>query len=82
MTDTIDSDEGHVMLAFLQDINCLDVLRPWTNGTNIFEVLKIARTEIRHSNMLAWLLDPNESHNLGTSFLYAFITDLSKPHSY
>lgn len=36
---------------------------------NIFDVLKIARTEIRHSNMLAWLLDPNEDHGLGSRVL-------------
>lgn len=36
---------------------------------NIFDVLKIARTEIRHSNVLAWLLDPNEDHGLGNRVL-------------
>ena len=29
---------------------------------NIFDALRIERMEIRHSNFLAWLLDPNESH--------------------
>ena len=28
---------------------------------NIFDALKIARVEIRHSNFLAWLIDPSES---------------------
>ena len=36
---------------------------------NIFEVLQVEKTEIRHSNILAWLLDPEESHGLGDSFL-------------
>lgn len=49
----------------LLDIQCLDALSPWTSGFNLFDVLKISRTEIRHSNMLAWLLDPNESHGMG-----------------
>ena len=35
----------------------------------IFEVLKMSRMEIRHSNMLAWLLDPNESHGFNSKFL-------------
>lgn len=70
------------LLNLMQDITCLDQLRPWTERINIFHVLKIARTEIRHSNMLAWLLDPNENHGLGSYFLQAFITDLSKSHSY
>jgi len=36
---------------------------------NIFRILKAEKNEIRHSNMLAWLLDPQESHGLGDRFL-------------
>ena len=36
---------------------------------NIFEILQVEKTEIRHSNILAWLLDPEESHGLGDGFL-------------
>ena len=54
---------------FLMDISCLDELSRWANPTNIFNVLKLVRTEIRHSNMLAWLLDANESHGLGDLFI-------------
>ncbi len=36
---------------------------------NPFKVLKLESHEIRHSNVLAWLFNPNESHNLGTKFL-------------
>lgn len=32
---------------------------------NIFDVLGIARNEIRHSNYLGWLLTPVESHGQG-----------------
>lgn len=54
---------------FLLDISCLDELLPWTGKFNLFDVLKISRTEIRHSNMLGWLLNPNENHGLGDAFL-------------
>lgn len=54
---------------FLSDINCLKKLTPWLDTFNIFDVLKISRTEIRHSNMLAWLLNPRGNHGLGDSFL-------------
>lgn len=54
---------------FLLDIKCLDELLPWTEKFNMFDVLKISRTEIRHSNMLGWLLDANENHGLGDDFL-------------
>jgi len=43
---------------------------------NIFDALSIVNVEIRHSNFLAWLLDPNESHNQGGLFLQAFLMDL------
>ena len=32
---------------------------------NIFQILRISKNEIRHSNFLSWLLDPNQSHKLG-----------------
>lgn len=43
---------------------------------NIFDALGIARVEIRHSNFLAWLLDPAESHGQGALFLKAILMDL------
>lgn len=45
---------------------------------NIFDALGIARAEIRHSNFLAWLLDPSESHGQGPLFLRAILMDLLK----
>jgi len=44
---------------------------------NIFRILKISKAEIRHSNFLAWLLNPNESHNLRDTFLKHFLLDIS-----
>lgn len=61
---------------FLLDIGCLDELLPWTGKFNLFDVLKISRTEIRHSNMLAWLLNPNENHGLGDAFLKGILQRL------
>ena len=54
---------------FLLDIDCLDNLDRWANRLNNFDVLSITGNEIRHSNFLAWLLDPNETHGLGEYFL-------------
>jgi hypothetical protein len=45
---------------------------------NIFDALGIARAEIRHSNFLAFILDPAESHGQGQLFLKAVLTDLLK----
>lgn len=43
---------------------------------NVFDALGIVNAEIRHSNFLAWLLDPGESHGLGGLFLNAVLMDL------
>ena len=43
--------------------------------SNIFEILKIKNMEIRHSNFLSWLLDPEESHNLKNEFLKGFVQE-------
>ena len=65
--------DEEVLQNFLLDIDCLDELIPWTKRFNLFDVLKISRTEIRHSNILGWLLTPNENHGLGDAFLRAII---------
>ena len=36
---------------------------------NVFKALRIGDFEIRHSNMLAWLMDPHETHGLDGRFL-------------
>lgn len=43
---------------------------------NPFKVLKVDRFEIRHSNFLGWLLDPNENHQLGDFFVKKFLSRL------
>ena len=51
-------------------MNCpeLTELEALLSRFNIFRVLRAAHHEIRHSNMLAWLLTPDESHGLGDRF--------------
>ena len=70
--NNIQSNE-HALKSLLLDISCLDKLNPWTSKVNLFEVLKISRTEIRHSNILAWLLDANENHGLNDLFIRGVI---------
>ena len=43
------------------------------HNPNIFQVLKIATKEGRHSNFIAWILDPGGNHNLGNLFLKRFL---------
>ncbi len=48
-------------------------------GINFFRVLAVDGYEIRHSNFLAWLLDPIESHKLGTLFLSDLLASIGCP---
>ena len=51
----------------IKDIN-FDRLDLELKNPNIFQILKISNTEIRHSNFLSWLLDPSQSHKIGDIF--------------
>ena len=59
---------------FIIDNLLLEKLESKLNEFNIFEILGIVETEIRHSNFLAWLLDPHENHGLGAYFLRKFLS--------
>ncbi len=73
----ITKDKKEYLLKLLQDTDSFNKLSKWTNSLNIFDVLKISKRETQHSNMLGWLFDPNGSHGLGDSFLYALLVRLS-----
>lgn len=49
---------------FLADNPELEQLSDMLSTFNVFRALKIEHAEIPHSNTLAWLLDPEESHGL------------------
>ena len=46
------------------------------NEFNPFKILRVAKYEIRHSNVLAWLFDPSENHRLGSFFLRNVLMNL------
>ena len=45
---------------------------------NTFDVLEYADYEIRHSNVLAWLLRPGDTHGIGARFLKSFVDQIDK----
>ena len=55
--------------TFLKDIDILEGLNNLETEDNLFDILKISEAEIRHSNVLAWLLDPQKSKEVGKFFL-------------
>jgi hypothetical protein len=54
--------------ALVVDNPELEELEERLGRFNIFEALGIARHELRHSDFLAFLLDPNQNHGLGDEF--------------
>lgn len=81
MTENTKSKEKELE-NFLLHIDCLNALNPWLDNFNIFDVLKLSRTEIRHSNMISWLLNPHENHGLGDSFIRALIRIIIRNGAY
>ncbi len=60
----------------------IKIVRPLVNAGydkyNVFDILNISRQELRHSDFLAFLLDPNKSGYVGQQFLRNFLIFLSK----
>lgn len=54
----------------------LENLNAHLSRFNIFQILRIEQAEIRHSNVLAWLLNPLENHGLGDSFIRRFLSTI------
>ncbi|WP_411842814.1 PD-(D/E)XK nuclease family protein [Salinicoccus sp. HZC-1] len=61
--------DRQALQEFLMDIEILDKLEEHESGFNAFEVLGIIHKEIRHSNVLGWLLNPAEYHNFDDRFI-------------
>src|SRR2546429_9373778 len=71
-------EETAALERFVVDNDDLLALESLIGKFNVFDALDIARTEIRHSNFLAFILDPGESHGQGQLFLRALLMDLLK----
>ncbi len=56
----------------------LQAIEAYLNRFNPIRVMRMERMEIRHSAILAWLLDPLESHGLGDAFLRTFLGEALK----
>jgi hypothetical protein len=51
----------------------LETLEALLGQFNIFDAIGVARQELRHSDFLAFLLDPRQNHGLGDAFLKQFL---------
>jgi hypothetical protein len=63
------SEEEQKLLELIKDLERFSREVRFPSGLNIFEAAGMHRQEIRHSNFLAFLLRPQETHGLGAEFL-------------
>lgn len=81
-TESAFEDAIRVLERFVVENDDLAELEALIGRFNIFDALGVVRQEIRHSNFLAWLLDPSESHGLGQLFLRSVLMDLLRNASH
>jgi hypothetical protein len=79
-TNEMSEKELQALEDFYIKISQLDELSQIANKPNVFRVLKLEDMEIRHSNFLAWLFDPNENHGFGNKILKKFIKGVINEH--
>lgn len=68
--------EQELLYNFIVNNHNLEILESHIKVFNPFRILKIENYEIRHSNVLAWLLNPNENHGLNDYFLKKVISQI------
>lgn len=78
MTDTLTQQKQLEDLLLSEDLNELNYL---TSEFNMFNALKLQNNEIRHSNLLSWLLSPFETHKLGDYFVKEFLMSAIRAYS-
>lgn len=66
-------EQEKALEEFIFNNEDLENLESIVDKFNIFSSLGIINQEIRHSNFLAWLLDPSETHNLADYFTTSFL---------
>jgi hypothetical protein len=76
MDESLLNDQIRKLNQFIVNNSDLENLEVLTKEFNPLRVLKVNNYEIRHSNLLAWLLNPNENHNLGDMLLKKILTGI------
>ncbi|MGL1933135.1 MAG: PD-(D/E)XK nuclease family protein [Desulfotalea sp.] len=76
------NDEVTELKKLLLDENFTNIQTLVNEEINLMSILRIAHKELQHSNLLAWLFDPNETHKLNDFFLKEFIKLYYKENEY
>ncbi len=72
----MDDSKKAAIDRFLADNPELEELSAILATFNTFRALKIENAEIQHSNVLAWLLNPDESHGLADTVLRRVLSNM------
>jgi len=70
------TEREKALKKLLLDESCFELLDSWITKVNLFDVLNNSRMEIRHSNVLSWLMTPTAKHGLKDGFLVAVVHEL------
>jgi hypothetical protein len=73
-----DPDALRSLLNFCVNNRDLDKLNSLVSAFNPFKILGIQDFEIRHSNVLGWLLDPKGHHGLGDAIFKSILLEVLK----
>ena len=68
-----DATEIHALKSFVLDNPELEQLESLAGGFNLFEAIGAVRREERHSDFLAYLLDPSAPHGFGVAVLRGLV---------
>lgn len=72
-----ENDNWHTLLSSLvMNDGELSALEARLKKFNLFRTLRADKNELRHSNVLAWLLDPQESHGFKDMFLRRWLMEI------
>ena len=74
---SVNADERQALESFITSADLVELETRFARF-NVFEALCVARRELQHSNFLAFLLDPRESHSLGDLFLRRFLQEVTR----
>jgi hypothetical protein len=69
-------DDKIALEQFLLENEDLEKIESFVSEFSVFEIMDIVHAEIRHSKILAWLLNPKSNHGLGDQFLRLFLKHL------
>lgn len=76
MSETSPVPTHHELEDLFVNNEQLERLESFLGRFNPIRIMRMENMEIRHSAILAWLLDPQESHGLGDNFLKAFLGEV------